>query len=94
MYLLFSISGGATLTLKDIMRKQYKGHTIELIPSAEGLMWACQYVITKFNQAEIAGFPDGNTYETREDAETAALMKAKSLIDESAVSKDPLGSGL
>ncbi len=75
------------------MEHQYKGHTIELIPSAEGLMWACQYVILKFNQTEIAGFPDGNTYDTREDAEAAALSKAKSLIDESAVSTDPMGSG-
>lgn len=75
------------------MEHQYKGHTIELIPSAEGLMWACQYIITKFNQTEVAGFPDGNTYDTRADAEAAALSKAKSLIDESAVSKDPLGSG-
>lgn len=76
------------------MHHRYKGHTIELIPSAEGLMWACQYVITKFNQIEIAGFPDGNTYDTREDAEAAALIKAKSMIDESALSKNPLGSGL
>jgi hypothetical protein len=76
------------------MHHRYKGHTIELVPSAEGLMWACQYIITKFNQTEIAGFPDGNTYDTREDAETAALAKAKSLIDESAVTKSPLGSGL
>lgn len=72
------------------MHYHYKGHTIELIPGAEGLMWACQYVITKLNQTEIAGFPDGNTYETREDAEAAALEKAKWLIDESAVIKDPL----
>ena len=70
------------------MRHPYKGHTIELIPSAEGLMWACQYIIMKSNQTEIAGFPDGNTYDTREDAEAAAFTKAKSLIDESAVSKD------
>ena len=28
------------------MHLEYKGHTIELIPSAEGLMWACQYVTT------------------------------------------------
>jgi hypothetical protein len=76
------------------MQHQYKGHTIELIPSAEGVMWACQYVIMKFNQTEIAGFPDGNTYDTREDAEAAALRKAKSLIDESRLSKDALGSGL
>jgi len=46
-----------------------------LIPSAEGLMWACQYVIMKFNETAIAGFPDGNTYDTREDAEAAALTK-------------------
>jgi hypothetical protein len=70
----------------------YKGHTITLIPSAEGLMWTCQYVIMKFNQTEIAGFPDGNTYETREDAAVAALVKAKSLIDESVPSNHPLGS--
>ena len=74
------------------MHHSYKGHTIELIPSAEGLMWTCQYVITKFNETEIAGFPDANTYGTRQEAATAALMKAKALIDESVPSKDPLGN--
>ena len=74
------------------MPHSYKGHTIQLIPSAEGLMWTCQYVIMKSNQTEIAGFPDGNTYATREEAVAAALMKAKALIDESVPSKDPLGS--
>ena len=34
---------------------RYKGHTIALIPSMEGLMWACQYVIMKADQTEIAG---------------------------------------
>ena len=72
------------------MHHYYKGHTIELIPSAEGLMWTCQYVIMKFNQTEIAGFPDGNTYEKREQAAEAALMKAKALIDES-VPSNPVG---
>ena len=72
---------------------RYKGHTIALIPSMEGLMWACQYVIMKANQTEIAGFPDGNTYDDRKKAECAALAKAKSFIDESALNKDPLGSG-
>ena len=72
---------------------RYKGHTIALIPSMEGLMWACQYVIMKANQTEIAGFPDGNTYDDREKAEDAALAKAKSFIDESVMNKDPLGSG-
>ena len=76
------------------MHLEYKGHTIELIPSAEGLMWACQYVIMKFNATEIAGFPDGNTYDTREEAEAAALTIAICLIDESAMRKHPLGSGL
>jgi hypothetical protein len=56
-------------------------------------MWACQYVIMKHNETEIAGFPDGNTYDTRTDAEAAALAKAKAMIDECAVTKDPLGSG-
>ena len=74
------------------MHQPYKGHTIELVPSPEGLMWTCQYVIMKGNQTEIAGFPDGNTYDTRQDAELAALNKAKSLIDESRLTKDPLGS--
>ena len=76
------------------MHLHYKGHTIELIPSAEGLMWACQYVIMKFNETEIAGFPDGNTYDAREDAEAAALRKAKSLIDESAPSNNPFNRRL
>ena len=71
----------------------YKGHTIRLIPTMEGLMWACQYVITKSDQPEISGFPDGNTYDERKNAESAALAKAKSLIDECALNKDPLGSG-
>jgi hypothetical protein len=74
------------------MQHNYKGHTIELILSAEGVMWTCQYVIKKFNQTEIAGFPDGNTYETREEAAVAALVKAKTLIDESVRSNHPMDS--
>ena len=76
-----------------MIKQQYKGHTIQLLASREGLMWACQYVIMKSNQTEITGFPDGNTYADREDAEWAAFEKAKSLIDESVLAKDPLGSG-
>ena len=78
---------------REKMEHHYKGHTIQLIPSAEGLMWACQYVIMKFSHTEIAGFPDGNTYDTREEAEAAALGKAKSLIDESAFAGDRSASG-
>ena len=75
------------------MNHQYKGHTTQLIPSAEGLMWACQYVIMKLNRTEIAGFPDGNTYDTKEEAEAAALCRAKSLIDESALTRGGFISG-
>jgi hypothetical protein len=68
---------------------QYKGHTITLIPSREGLMWACQYVITRLDQTEVDGFA-GNTYESREHAEADALARAKELVDESRLDKDLL----
>lgn len=38
----------------------YKGHQINLIPSREGYMWACQYVILKSDRHEVDGFA-GNT---------------------------------
>ena len=60
----------------------YKGHQITLIPSPEGLMWACQYVIRTTGKTEIDGFP-GRTYSSREEAESAALASAKWLIDQS-----------
>ena len=72
------------------MHYYHKGHTIGLILSEEGLMWTCQYDIMKFNQTDIAGFPDGNTYNIREEAAAAALVKAKALIDESVPSNHPL----
>jgi hypothetical protein len=71
----------------------YKGHTVSLRLSQEGYMWACQYVISKSNDIQIDGFPDGNTYDSREKAESAALEKAKSLSDQSDLTKQPLGSG-
>ena len=74
-----------------MVQHEYKGHTITLIPSREGYMWACQYVITHSGQTEFDGFP-GNTYDLVEDAKSAALKKAKTLIDESALKKDPLGT--
>jgi hypothetical protein len=81
------MSSTATLLMTD---HQYKGHTIQLIPSMEGLMWACQYVIMKADQTEVAGYPDGNTYDSREGAASAALAKAKSLIDESGLNRRSL----
>jgi hypothetical protein len=70
-----------------MMSHDYKGHTITLIPSREGYMWACQYVIMKSDKTEMEGFA-GNTYSSREEAESAALEKAKTLIDESKLDKD------
>jgi len=72
---------------------QYKGHTITLIPSQEGYMWACRYVIVKSGKTEFDGFAGGNTYESRERAESAALAQAQALIDESALNKAALASG-
>jgi hypothetical protein len=71
----------------------YKGHTITLMLSEEGYMWACQYVISKSGHTLIDGFPDGNTYDSRERAESAAIEKAKALIDDSSLNKEPSGSG-
>jgi len=67
----------------------YKGHTIKLDLSPEGMMWACQDVILKSGQKKTDGFPDGNTFDSRENAESAALEKAKSLIDNLELDKDP-----
>jgi hypothetical protein len=50
-------------------------------------MWACQYVIRTHGQTEVDGFP-GRTYFSREEAESAALARAKWLIDESHSTKE------
>ena len=60
----------------------YKGRQITLIPSPEGSMWACQYVIRTSGRTEVDGFP-GRAYFTCEEAEAAALARAKWRIDES-----------
>ena len=36
---------------------RYKGRNVTLIPSLEGYMWACQYVIEKSGKREMDGFP-------------------------------------
>lgn len=64
----------------------YKGHQITLIPSPEGSMWACQYVIRAVGQTEVDGFPD-RAYFSRDEAEAAALARAKWFIDEAHHSK-------
>ena len=65
----------------------YKGRQITLIPSPEGSMWACQYVIRTSGHTEVDGFP-GRTYFSSEEAETAALARAKWVIDESLPKKE------
>jgi hypothetical protein len=60
----------------------YKGHRITLIPSPEGSMWGCQYVIRTSGQTEVDGFP-GRSYFSCDEAESAALARAKRRIDES-----------
>ena len=69
----------------------YKGHQIKLIPSPEGSMCACQYVIRATGQTKVDGFP-GPAYFSREEAEAAALASAKWLIDESHSNKDSVNT--
>lgn len=70
---------------------QYKGRLITLLPRMEGYMWACQYLITKSGRTEIDGSPE-HTYFSREEAEYAALIIARTFIDQCQLDKDPLGS--
>ena len=65
----------------------YKGYRITLIPTPEGSMWTCQYVIRQPGKTEVDGLP-GRTYFSRQEAESAALARAKWLIDESPSDKD------
>lgn len=69
---------------------RYKGRIITLIPRMEGYMWTCRYVIVKSGKTEMDGYP-GNTYLSREEAESASLTKAKTFIDLCKLDKDPLG---
>lgn len=67
----------------------YRGYVITLVPHMIGVMWACQYVIKQSDHTTTDGFPNGETYESREQAEAAALIRAKELIDKSDLTKDP-----
>jgi hypothetical protein len=69
----------------------YRGRIITLTPRMEGYMWTCQYVIMKSGKTEMDGSP-ANTYLSREEAEFAALSKARYFIDQCQLDKDPLGS--
>ena len=69
----------------------YRGRIITLIPRMEGYMWACRYVITRSGRTEMDGSP-ADTYFSREEAEYAALMMARTFIDQCRLDKDPLAN--
>ena len=69
----------------------YGGRIITLIPRMEGYMWACQYVITKSGRTEMDGSP-ASTHFSREEAENAALLAARTFIDQCRADRDPLES--
>ncbi len=63
----------------------YKGHDITLIPSMEGFRWSCGYMVSKSGKTEMGG--PCNSYDSREEAEAAALAKAKAFIDDPSLHK-------
>jgi hypothetical protein len=60
--------------------RNYKGLDIVLIPSMEGYRWSCEYMINKSGKTEMGG--PCNSYDSRQEAESAALAKAMALIDD------------
>jgi hypothetical protein len=66
----------------------YKGYTITLITDPEGYNWQSKFVITKLGETVREGYPDGDSYDSPQAAEDAALKKAKSVIDEGRVEGD------
>ena len=66
------------------MDEQYKGHKIILKPGQQDDgTWICQFVIVKFGLTDMgkrSGYPDGS-FGSRQEAEAAALAKAKAVID-------------
>lgn len=70
----------------------YNGYVITLIPSIED-MWECQYVIKKSEHTKIVASLAGQTYRSREQAESAALEKAKAVVDGFSLSEYPSASG-
>ena len=73
------LSGQDDLKVDLKVTHNYKGHVITLVPGMEGHRWSCEYVIDNSGGAEFGG--PCNTYDSRQEAETAALEKAKMVID-------------
>ena len=61
----------------------YKGCTISLLVSEDDGSWQCRYVYIKFSLGDttcLTKYPNGS-FATQQEAESAALEKAKKLID-------------
>jgi hypothetical protein len=62
----------------------YSGHKITLRSGHQDAgTWTCQYVVVKFGNTDMgkrSGYADGR-FRSRQDAEAAALVKAKALIN-------------
>lgn len=66
------------------MDEYYNSHKITLRSGHQDAReWTCQYVIVKFGNTDMgkrSGYADGS-FGSRQDAEAAALAKAKALIN-------------
>ena len=66
------------------MDEYYNSHKITLRSGQQDAgKWTCQYVVVKFGHTDMgkrSGYADG-TFDSREDAEAAALARAKALIN-------------
>lgn len=66
------------------MDEQYKGHKVTVRPGQlDNGEWTCQYGIVKFTQSDMgkqSGYAEGS-FGSRQEAEAAALAKAKAIID-------------
>ena len=58
----------------------YNGYVITLFPFIEDL-WGCQYIIKKSDRVTTVASLRGGTYNSREQAEAAALAMAKAVVD-------------
>ena len=70
----------------------YKGYVITLLPCIED-RWGCQYIIKESDRIKTVASLGSQTFNSREQAESAALGKAKAFVDQFSVPEFPLASG-
>ena len=70
----------------------YNGYVITLLPCIED-RWGCQYIIKKSDRFKTVASLGSESYNSREQAESAALVKAKAVVDELSRAEYPLASG-